>query len=537
MDNITVNQFFAPVSYDLIDSVIARYESDKNKIINVSDKLVSELSTIFHYFVDGNSGKDSIYRSFSPERLFNKEGAIQDLNGKYWNNILTLTDVRKLMPQKRREEWDDQIANHETPEFNQENVRATIMSLLQSRADFIAEKVDGIFKNLSKQHVTNCPEGFYKRMIMSGMFFGNDTSDYKQRGYIDDLRDVVGKIMKRGDYDYGTTSTILSNAYRDSGKWISIDGNAIKIKAFKKGTVHLEVHPDIALELNIILSHLYPTAIPEKNRDRKSIIRNKDKKYELNYNALPFNIIRALNNLDTPPLIRNESTRFRSYRGWTDNENSLYIKTDMNADDIKEVYKILSFLGGERKQINMAIWYEFDYDINKVINEIVFSGTLPDIKTFQYYPTPEPLAELAVDWADIEDNHTCLEPSAGQGGIAKFLPNENTTCVEISKLNVEILKGKGFNNIINDDFVKWSSKTSERFDRIVMNPPFSDGRAELHTKMAFNLLNNNGVLVAVLPASFKNKEIIKGKNHEYSPVYSNLFYGTNVSVIMVKIKK
>lgn len=538
IDNITVNQFFAPVSVDLIDNVIARYEYDKNKIISVSDNLIRELSTVFHYFVNGNSGKDSIYRAISPEVLFKKEGAIQDLNDKYWDSILTLTDVRKLMPQKRREEWDEQIANHQTPEFNQENVRATVMSLLNSRADFIAEKVDGIFNNLSKVHVTNCPEGFYKRMIMGGVFSGSNSPDYKQKGYIDDLRDVIGRIMKRGEYDYGTTYNILAHAYNNSGKWISLDGNAIKIKAFKKGTVHLEIHPDIALELNIILSHLYPTAIPQKNRDRKEAIRNKDKKYELNLHTLPFNIIKALNSLSKPPLIQKESSKFREYRGWTNNENSLRISSSILSDaDSKEIYKILEFLGGERKQINMAIWHEFDYDIEKVVQEIVLSGNLPDIKTFQYYPTPAPLAEFAVDWADIDDGHKCLEPSAGQGGIAKFLPIEQTTCVEISKLNTEILKNKGFDQVINDDFVQWASKTSERFDRIVMNPPFSDGRAELHTKMAFSLLNNNGVLVAILPGSFKNKQIIKGAKHEYSDSMKDLFAGTGVSVVVVRIEK
>lgn len=70
-----------------------------------------------------------------------------------------------------------------------------------------------------------------------------------------------------------------------------------------------------------------------------------------------------------------------------------------------------------------------------------------------------------------------------------------------------------------------------------MNPPFSDGRTELHTKMAFSLLNNNGVLVAILPGSFKNKQIIKGAKHEYSDSMKDLFAGTGVSVVVVRIEK
>jgi len=535
--DINVSNFFAPVSFDLIDSIIAKYEHEKKTIINISEIMLGqELSHVFSHFVQGNTDERSIYRSISASHLFGQDGALKALNGSYWDSILTLTDVRKLMPQKRREEWAEQIEKHQTPEFTQENVRATVNSLLNSRAQFISEKVDGIFQSLSKEHVTNCPEGFYKRMIMAGMFHGNDTPDYKQRGYIDDLRDVVGRIMKRGEYEYGTTTTILSHAYKNSGKWHMLDGNAIRIKAFKKGTIHLEIHPDIALELNIILSYMHPTAIPSKNRERKTMPANKNKDFQLNMNMLSFQVLSTINKLERPPLKRNENGRFREYRGWTDNENSVRFPYNIEHNNIKPVEDILYFLGGVRHNINQAVWYEFDYNIHEIIKGIVNMGCLPDVKSYQYYPTPESLAEEAVAWADIdEDNHSCLEPSAGQGGIAKFMNPDNTTCVEISSLNSSILKEKGYKAVYEEDFISWADKTSERFDRIVMNPPFSEGRAELHTQMAFSLLKPDGVLVAVLPASFKNKEIIKGKNHEYSRVYSDLFCGTSVSVIIVKI--
>lgn len=534
---INVNNFFAPVSFDLIDSIIAKYEQEKKSIISISEMMSGQgLSSVFSHFVQGNTDERSVYRNISAGNLFNQEGALKALNGSYWDSILTLTDVRKIMPQKRREEWAEQIDKHLTPDFTQENVRATINSLLNSRSQFISEKVDGIFRSLSKEHVTNCPEGFYKRMIMAGMFDRYDIPDYKQRGYIDDLRDVVGRIMKRGEYEYGTTATILSNAYKNSGKWHTLDGNSIRIKAFKKGTLHLEIHPDIALELNIILSYMYPTAIPSKNRDRKTMPVNKNKDFQLNMDVLPFHVLSTLNKLECPPLKRKESGRFREYRGWTDNENSVYFPYHVDRNNIKPVEDILYFLGGVRHNFNQAVWYEFDYNIHEIIKGIVNIGCLPDIKTHQYYPTPPSLAEEAVAWADIdEDNHSCLEPSAGQGGLAQFMNAENTTCIEISKLNSDILKEKGYKAVHQQDFISWADKSYERFDRIVMNPPFSDGRAELHTKMAFSLLKEEGVLVAILPASFKNKEIIKGKKHDYSRVYSNLFCGTSVSVIMVRI--
>ena len=161
------------------------------------------------------------------------------------------------------------------------------------------------------------------------------------------------------------------------------------------------------------------------------------------------------------------------------------------------------------------------------------NGCIPDHKSHQFYPTQEPLAIEALEMADISENDTCLEPSAGQGGLLNFMPKD-TLAIEISKLNCLILKEKGY-NVVNADFIEWAEKTPLRFSRIVMNPPFSEGRALQHTQKAFSLLKQNGVLVAIIPATYRNQVIIEGKEHEYSEVKTGFFQGTNVSVVLVKI--
>lgn len=70
-----------------------------------------------------------------------------------------------------------------------------------------------------------------------------------------------------------------------------------------------------------------------------------------------------------------------------------------------------------------------------------------------------------------------------------------------------------------------------------MNPPFSDGRAVDHVKHAFNMLDDGGALVSVLPASFLGKEIIPGCDYTYSNVYKNEFAGCSVNVVIVRICK
>jgi 16S rRNA G1207 methylase RsmC len=103
-------------------------------------------------------------------------------------------------------------------------------------------------------------------------------------------------------------------------------------------------------------------------------------------------------------------------------------------------------------------------------------------------------------------------------------------CVEISALHCQILKAKGY-AAIETDFLKFS--TTSLFDRIVMNPPFSEGRWQAHIEHASAMLANGGRLVAILPASAKGKDVLPGLKHEWSQVYSNEFAGTSVSVVIL----
>lgn len=115
------------------------------------------------------------------------------------------------------------------------------------------------------------------------------------------------------------------------------------------------------------------------------------------------------------------------------------------------------------------------------------------------------------------------------------MPKDRTTCIEISDLHSKILKEKGF-KVITGDFLKLANETNKRFDRIVMNPPYSEGRWQAHIEAASKLLNANGKLVAILPASAKNKELVKGFKHTFSKEYSNEFKNTAISVVIATIE-
>jgi len=138
-----------------------------------------------------------------------------------------------------------------------------------------------------------------------------------------------------------------------------------------------------------------------------------------------------------------------------------------------------------------------------------------------------------VDLADIGPEETCLEPSAGMGGLADLLPKDRTHCIEVSPLHSKVLEAKG-HNVTHADFLAWAG---DQVDCVVMNPPFSEGRWQAHVQHAATLVKPRGKLVAILPASAKGKDLLPSMTHEWSRIYENEFPGTSVSVVILKAIK
>jgi phospholipid N-methyltransferase len=117
-------------------------------------------------------------------------------------------------------------------------------------------------------------------------------------------------------------------------------------------------------------------------------------------------------------------------------------------------------------------------------------------KIDDFFPTPDIVIERMVDLADIEDGQSVLEPSAGMGNMLEFLP-ENTVAVEQNfSLCSYLKKTRPDFTIIQADFLDLNGDLG-KFDRIVMNPPFSRGADIKHIKHALDHLNEGGKLVTL----------------------------------------
>lgn len=535
--DVITDTFFAPADTDLIDGLLGSYRLVRTKLADISATIRSGVnSEAVAYFLSGNLHRERGYHVPPVGKLFDLPGAVASLNADFWQKALSLTDVYEYMPNERRNEWNEQIREMKAPDFEENAVRATLSELLFSRQKFFSERVDGIFRSLSRSHVTNRPEGFSKRMIIECMFDQWGMCNYDRTGYVDDLRKVIAKFMGRDATGLNTTNKILKIARDRSGEWVAIDGGALRVKAFMKGTIHLEIHPDMAWRLNDILAFLHPAAIPAEHRQKP---RTKVKSFDLHSNLLPFSVLSVLGDLETErtePLKRNRWEEPRP--PVTTNPFNRRIKGDSDEDKAAraEAEKVLLSLGGVKMNINAFTWFEFDYDPTTALEDIQLTGALPEQKTHQFYPTTGKLAAQLLDEADIREGETCLEPSAGMGGLADLMPKAQTTCVEVSPLHCRVLEAKG-HNVIEADFLAWAQTTPQRFDVVVMNPPFSEGRAVAHLNAAAALVKAGGRLAAILPAGSDRKNLLPGWDCSWSEPMEGMFAGTGVRVVRLMAYK
>ncbi|ENV00929.1 PLxRFG domain-containing protein [Acinetobacter variabilis] len=171
-----------------------------------------------------------------------------------------------------------------------------------------------------------------------------------------------------------------------------------------------------------------------------------------------------------------------------------------------------------------------------------------------FFPTPRNVVEQMIEMADLDSDMKVLEPSAGMGHIADVLKDHGIQpdVIELSGKRQELLKLKGY-SVVGNDFLMFDPKNrapnygdvfktadgkyqgimrgsgslgSNRvrlmredngqmityfdreelelvkmngvnYDRIIMNPPFSDRRDAAHIYHAFDLLADDGVMVAI----------------------------------------
>ena len=224
LSTATGSGFFAPVDTSLIGALLTTHKRIEASICSVDNFMRSDECRSALGFYLAACREDQGRIGLKVDGLMQKDKALAALHADYWDKALRLTDVLECMPQKRRDEWYELIRSHATPPFEDEAVYLTLQDMLNSRECFLAERVEGIFRALSGEHVTNSPAAFGKRMIIYVMT-GYGTTNYTNEGHITDLRKIIARFMGRDEPSgFGVTTRVIQAAMAQTGEWLAIDG-------------------------------------------------------------------------------------------------------------------------------------------------------------------------------------------------------------------------------------------------------------------------------------------------------------------------
>ncbi|MEJ8837608.1 hypothetical protein [Ramlibacter sp. AN1133] len=171
--------------------------------------------------------------------------------------------------------------------------------------------------------------------------------------------------------------------------------------------------------------------------------------------------------------------------------------------------KVLTALGGKWKGGKVQ-GFQFAEESGPILEVAVATGSFVRPQDFGFFWTPEPLVRRVIELADLEEGMTVLEPSAGRGALAlaaaKIVGKENVACVELLPKNAGFLTAQGFHHVGMQDFLTLEPGQMPKFDRVLMNPPFSRLADVEHVMHAARFLKPDGRLVAITSTSWVHQK-------------------------------
>lgn len=168
-------------------------------------------------------------------------------------------------------------------------------------------------------------------------------------------------------------------------------------------------------------------------------------------------------------------------------------------------------------------------DTGEIINEK---------KDRQAFYTPDTVVETMLEQACLDEYSEVLEPSAGNGAIARACTKAGAgrvVCCEIDPHECAALRAEGiYAEVHEGDFLQM--KFGREFNVIVMNPPFAGGQDSRHVLHAHKFLRRDGRLLAIVADKDDPKLAhLKPEVIERIPAGAFRESGTNVATRLIQI--
>ena len=185
--------------------------------------------------------------------------------------------------------------------------------------------------------------------------------------------------------------------------------------------------------------------------------------------------------------------------------NTVTLPGQLDRDMYVKVDKVLKAAGGQWNRKARA--HLFPDPAAPILDALLSDGKVTTAQDEGWFPTPAPVVTRLIMAADLEPRMEVLEPSAGEGAIARPVASWGCTvdCIELNPKRADVLRAAGFARwVAGCDFLTVTPHRA--YDRVLMNPPFA-GKADIaHVRHAAGFLRPGGLLIAVMAAGIEFRE-------------------------------
>jgi len=219
---------------------------------------------------------------------------------------------------------------------------------------------------------------------------------------------------------------------------------------------------------------------------------------------------------------------------------SLHLPEQLDRPLYEKVAKAIKAAGGKWDRRSGA--HIFPNPVRETFN--IGADTVEVVnlqQTYQAFYTPPELAAKMAEAAELTAGDKVLEPSAGTGNLVRAAIACGVFRADITAVEIDGTKGLELNKLCGQvfciDFMKLNNLG--KFDRVLMNPPFTGGQDVDHITHAATMLVPGGRLVGICANGPKQNEVLKPhcKSWEVLPAGTFKESGTGVSAVMLVIEK
>ncbi len=195
--------------------------------------------------------------------------------------------------------------------------------------------------------------------------------------------------------------------------------------------------------------------------------------------------------------------------------NTAYLPTEV-LDNYPQVKRVLQNAGATYRR-NAFI---FPGDAATVFSKLITGTAVNPKQEFQQFFTPDRWADYIVELAQLQDGMSILEPEAGDGQLIRAIyrkfprimegPNDDP-CVTVDYYELLAENRESISRWLHSDEkalsrtsdmgavllqVKAPTSNHDRYDRVIMNPPFTKNLDIAHIRHAWEFVRPGGKLLS-----------------------------------------